>query len=82
MAEKVTKNRNSKFQLRRSWICAVYFFLTCYTYNQAPADVRSTGAGIECLYCMSELPARRLCGGGLMISQASPSACLYACQVE
>ena len=41
--------------------------------NQALADVRSTGAGIECLYCMSELPARRLCGGGLIISQACPS---------
>ena len=33
-------------------------FLTCYPsvlYNQALADVRSTGAGTKCLYCIAAL---------------------------
>ena len=46
-------------KLRGSSICLAYF-LTCYPwmlYNQALVDVRSTGAGIKCLYCIACTPA-------------------------
>ena len=38
-------------------IDVLVFFLTCYPlgfHNQALADVRSTDAGIKCLYCTPE----------------------------
>ena len=47
----------SSFDSKGTWAIYVLglFFLTCYTlefHNQALADVRSTGSGIKCLYCM------------------------------
>ena len=40
----------SSFDSKGTWAIYVLglFFLTCYTL----ADVRSTGSGIKCLYCM------------------------------
>ena len=41
-------------KLRGSLVCLAYF-LTCNSlvfFDQAMEDVRSTGAGIKCLYCM------------------------------
>ena len=40
-----------------SWMCLAYLFdiIQVRLYNQALADVQSTGTGIKCLQCMSSL---------------------------
>ena len=44
-------------KLRGSLVFLAYFFLTAYPwvlYNETLVDVRSTGAGIKCLYCSTD----------------------------
>ena len=38
-------------KLRRSLVWLAYF-LRCYPWVFVPTDVRSTGAGVKCLYCI------------------------------
>ena len=38
-------------ELSGSFMCLAYFVIYECCHNQALADVRSTGAGIKCLYC-------------------------------
>ena len=49
----LTLGRN--FDSQATWVIDVLGFFSCYPWvclhNQALADVRSTGAGIKCLYC-------------------------------
>ena len=46
------------FDLQATWVIdALGLFFEC-SYNQALADVCSTGAGIKCLYCTSTLSSQ------------------------